>query len=644
MEKRIKAARIVVLILAVLNLAALDVSQVQRIQGDQEEGYWRQHGIEDKREIQNETWRTPFEAVSEALTCLQLWGPQVQAPEGTLLWWIEDEAGNLICETQQESLKDIWHDQNRCTELDVSTIVFSPSKTYVLVVQFQLERPIKLSVDDKGLMLTQRYRRTDQGMRYAILLILNLLIAAGLAAVWRWGLNHQVFLGLAAGTGIVAALLLTPFSRDDEFRHFVRAYDLSCGGHEGYYAVPGADAVGNIAADEQGRAQLIRVPKEISEMRTIACEGNYDMISYFAETNRNVCVPRLRSLFRQPEAEGTQEVSELAVVGKGWESYWPQAILIALGRLLGIRSGLWCYLASIGQAFACSLLLWAAFRLTKQKALFALCGLVPMITFFRGSCNPDGLMMAEIVLALALILRLREQGISLLEKQGLLLLALYLVLVLQVGLMKMPYALLCLGFFLLLKKENFSFLPWSLLKEHRCKLIAAGAVLCGAALVYSIGIRKGDFILRAVYLFVPREHVEYFFSYFGTCVHMFLGRGKGLLIETYHAMHGSCYVSYALFAAVVLLLCKRTCGVWCKCYQVFLFFCMLGMVVLVGYTFMPPDFGSIWGVTYRYILPSLPILALALPMGTQKTEEAVEQIYPLPLVVLASASCLTWIW
>ncbi len=644
MKERIRAVRMAVLILAVLNLLVLDIGQVRQIHSNPEEGYWRQHGLEEKREIQNETLRTPFEAVSDTLTCLQLWGPQVQAPEGALLWWIEDEAGNLLCEEQQEELQGIWHDRNQCTELDVSAIAFSPSETYVLVVQFQLKRPVELTVDGKGLMLTQRYRRTDQGMRYLVLLILNLLIVAGLAAVWRFGLTHQVFLGLAAGTGVAAALLLAPFSRDDEFRHFVRAYDLSCGGQEGYYAVPGEDVVGNVSMDAQGRAQLIRIPKEISEMRTIAHEGNYDRITYFAETNLDVCAPRLLSLFRRPEAEGTQEVSELAVVEKGWESYWPQAILIALGRLLGVRSGLWCYLASIGQALACALLLWTAFRLTKQKALVALCGLIPTVAFFRGSSNPDGLMMAEIVLALALILRLREQGMSLLKKQGILLLVLYFVLVLQVLRMKLPYALLCLGFLLLLKKENFSFLPWSLLNAHRVWLIAAGAALCGAAALYLIGIRKGDLLLQVVYQFVPKEHAEYFCAHFWSYTHMFLGRGKGLLVETYHAMHGSCLVSYALFAAVVLLLCERTCNLWCRCYQVFLFLCMLGMVVLVGYTFMPPDYGAIWGVTYRYILPSLPILALALPFGTQKTQEAVEQIYPLPLVVLASAPCLTWIW
>ena len=84
MKERIRAVRMAVLILAVLNLLVLDIGQVRQIHSNPEEGYWRQHGLEEKREIQNETLRTPFEAVSDTLTCLQLWGPQVQAPEGAL--------------------------------------------------------------------------------------------------------------------------------------------------------------------------------------------------------------------------------------------------------------------------------------------------------------------------------------------------------------------------------------------------------------------------------------------------------------------------------------------------------------------------------------------------------------------------------
>ncbi|MCI8280121.1 MAG: DUF2142 domain-containing protein [Lachnospiraceae bacterium] len=645
MERRIKRTRICVFILAAVSLLILDIKAFGRIANEKEESYWEQNSLISTVEVKKQTIKTRLQAIGASLTRIQLWTESSTMPEGTLSWQIEDTAGNLVQKKQTEELDELWEEENGCICLDTSQVKWEAGEQYDLILKFQLEEPLALMADANGIMNTQWYQINYKGLQTGILILLNLLAAGSMAAVWLHGINHKTFLWLLLATGMAAAVLLPPFSRDDEFRHFVRAYDLSCGGHLGYYDVPQEGAVGNVFADEEGKAQMVQIPKEMSEMRLLAHEGNYNQITYFAETNQSLCVPKLLLMFQREEEEGLQEVSQVATVEKGMESYWPQVIMVGLGRLLGVRSGLWYYLAVTGQALAISLMLWGCFRLVKgHKELFVLYGLIPAVTVFRASASPDGLMMGEIALCLAVILHLREEKVLLNSKKGVLLTVCYLILVWQILLMKLPYALFCLGFLLLLRKENFQFLPWEACKRNRWKIIAGAGILGAAGVIYFVGIRKGDLFFQVLYQFVPKEHALYIRFHFWTILIMFLHKGKDLLRETYDSLCGNHMIPYGLFVGTVLLFSQKKCKVIIRGFLTFIFLGMLGMVVLVGYTFTPPDFGEVQGITYRYMLPVLPVLGLVLPSGNEKTQAYVEAVYPLLLVSMVFASCLAWAW
>lgn len=632
-----------VLSVTIISVLALDLGAVRHISQKTVEGYSAQYFNKVEDQIQDGSLDIRFTAVSARLLYLNLWCGSMGSVEGGISYYVEDSEGAVVLAERSVDASEVWDEENQCLRVDLKGGEYQPGSVYRVGISFRLQEPLGIVLDGNGIMHTQKYQADYQRLLYVGLIILNLLFAAALCALLKWGLDHRLFLAMSIVVGILAVLLSPPFSQADEFRHFVRAYDLSAGGRNGYYAVPGKYSIGNIFADEEGRAQLIQIPREISDLRLVDYGENYTERSYRAECNSALCIPKLLSVFARPETKETVEVSQVATVGKGLESYWPQALAIALGRAVGVRSGLLYYLAGIGQVLVTSLMLWAALRLSgPHKNLIWLAGFVPRILLFYGSSSPDGLMMAEIVLCLGIILYLRESGVSLGQKKGAAAALAFAAVLSQICIMKLPYALPCVGGLLFLRRENFAFLPWTWVRRHRLAAGLAGGGALLLAAIYFFGIRKGDIFLHILYSFVPKEHLVYIFSHLDNIIPLFLIKGKMLLEETIGSMKGVYYIPYWLLGLAVLVAGRRQFSFKCRCYQIFLFLCMLGIVVLVGYTYTPPDYGQIWGITYRYMLPVVPMLGLALPLGTEKTEELAEQIYPPILMASVFASCLAW--
>lgn len=472
----------------------MDAKQIRYINSKGMELYCAQTGNSSFQELQNGGLESEFRAVSRHIASLRVWCEMAEGISGSISYRISDSQGSPFLFENKAEISQIIN-QDHDLQLEVTDVEFDPGERYYLSLEFDLDAPIRIQTDMDGAMLGQYYPVEYQAVLYVGLASINLLIVVFFMAIWKWGLNDKIFLALSIVVGVLAVLTTPPFSRDDEFRHFVRAYDWSYGGNKWYYDVPKENTIGNVFTNEEGKAQLIELPKEISELRLVGYDGNYTLISYHAEMNNSLCVPKLNSIFCQEEEGGVAEVAETATAWKGLESYWPQTIMILLGRFLNIRSGLWYYLAGIGQVLTTSVMLWFALRLTgKHKNLVWVFSFIPVITLLRGSCNPDGLMIAEVFLCLAIILRLREYSVNLLGKKGLILLAVYLTFTYQIYKMKLPYALLCIGYLLLLQKENFIFINWVWIKKHRLSLICGAGILCAFGAIYFIGIRKRRYL------------------------------------------------------------------------------------------------------------------------------------------------------
>lgn len=644
-ENKFCFVRLIVLILVGISMITMDIKATTYIQKKQIESYWVQSYSLVEREVQEDVLQAKFQAVSKHMISMDLWCKDLDSPvEGTITYSVSDEDGNEVLPGRTVKLSDVWNVDGPKVVLDISDIEYELGKTYYLNVFFQTDQPIGVLTDANGLMHTQTYQAEYQGFLYGILILVHVLVIGLLAAYFKWGWNDKIFLVMILSTGVLSIILAPPFSREDEARHFVRAYDLSLGGEKGYYAVPQEESIGTVITNEEGQAYLIKLPPELAELRQVAYTDNYVQKSYLSEINQSICFAKLQSIFAQPEQEGMIEVSEEATQGKSAANYWPQIIMICLARAAGMRSGLWYYMAKLGQMLVSSLFLWFAMILMKNhRHLVWLFSFISPVMLLRASCNPDGLMMAEILLSISIMVYLRENKENLWSWKSLALLVIYFVLVYQVLKMKAPYALFCLGFLLLLKKENFAFLPWKFIREHKWKVAAGVVLVCGLAAVYLFGIRHGDIFMAAIHWFVPQEHIDYILTNTGAFAHLFLHRCKDLFWETKDCLSGSYYLSYGWIFFFVLLLSKRQFSIPLKCYPAFLFFAMLGVVVLVGYTWTPADYGQIVGVTYRYVLPFLPAAGFVLPFGTEKTEYYVEQIYPMVFIAAVAASCLAWV-
>ena len=50
-----------------------------------------------------------------------------------------------------------------------------------------------------------------------------------------------------------------------------------------------------------------------------------------------------------------------------------------------------------------------------------------------------------------------------------------------------------------------------------------------------------------------------------------------------------------------------------------------------------------WGITYRYLLPAIPLIALALPCGNEKTQKYCVNLYPLYMCGMLTCTAITWL-
>ena len=108
------------------------------------------------------------------------------------------------------------------------------------------------------------------------------------------------------------------------------------------------------------------------------------------------------------------------------------------------------------------------------------------------------------------------------------------------------------------------------------------------------------------------------------------------------SMNGSNRIPYWFMAGVILLFSKKTQPVWKRIVIAAVFSAMIMVIVLVGYTMTPPDYGSIWGITFRYLMPFVSFGALCLPAGNENTEKVAVQFIPVCIFVMMSQTLMSW--
>lgn len=657
-ENKLAFTRLCLVLLVLVSIPIYDALRIRYIQNANEDCYQLITGDTYETNVENQEFSTKIEACSANMKSISIWTCEQGLSDvgsAEITYKIIDSDNVQIYENTAP-IADCLIDEEERVSLDVSEAFFERGREYTLVTYVNASVPIVFTFDRVGIVNTQVFENDWKNVQYGLLVLLNVIVLLALFAVilifdhakdpsraYAW-----CFLFFFLAIGIFSRLSNAPFSREDEFRHFARVYDLSLGGTAGYWGVPSENTFGNVSRAEDGKAALIKIPADISELRLMSKCGNYLDCFYHSEVNPDFSMAKLFLHLEKPEKTGMVEVSECAVTGKSYDCYFGQILMVRLAELLGLRSCYYYYLACFGQLLTVSIILFFALRLlgNKQEIIW-LCGFISPFVMMSASCNPDGLMIAEMILGLSIVCHFRMTGKSLLGLRETPLVLLYVLLAFLVLHVKPPYGLVCLAFVFLFKKENFEFLvkncdkaQW---KKRMLWIVGTLVILFGLFIFYVFGIRKGEPVLSLVHIFVSQEHLDYMLANPEYIAHLFYDKFRVLLYETKDCMAGSYFVPYYFFIFAVLVFSKKELSVGAKLWLSVVTVWLILMIVLAGYTMTPPDYGQIWGVTWRYILPIVPVAAYIFPFGNEKTDAVVQYLYRPVLMGFVLSMCTFYI-
>ena len=149
--------------------------------------------------------------------------------------------------------------------------------------------------------------------------------------------------------------------------------------------------------------------------------------------------------------------------------------------------------------------------------------------------------------------------------------------------------------------------------------------------------------MHKVYSVISKEHIIYILQNKRYIYGLFTAKWVEMIKQLFVAMCGYNYIPYPIMVIGILLLMKKNQSIIKKVGFATLFAVMVMAIVLVGYTLTPPDYGVIWGITFRYILPFVIIAALCLPMGTDATDRVGKKLVPISIYVTTGTSLITWL-
>ena len=619
-----------------------DIKAVDTIMKIGQQSYCVNYGKEEYVDTGKKHIRTPFTVIGKKTVSLEIFVQTDENAGGIINYSISDIDGNKIFQDERDVIELATKDFHSL-KLPIKENVLLQGKQYFLTIDFKNCHGFDVGMYANELLLQHNFEPSYKWVYLAFLVICNIAIIVLLVCLKKWKLNNKMFVAVSLTLGVLAILIIPPASRDDEYRHFIRAYTLASGQYKIDKTELTGEEIGNIALEpeDDGKGPFISVPEEISEIRLLDYTFNYNEGSYFAEVNQKLCMDKLVSLLKE-KPEGTiDRISVLATATRGYVFYWPQVIMVWLGMLLGIRPLMLFYFARLGQLLLCTIILWIALRLIpRYKDMIWLISFVPNVLLLRISCNSDGLLISEIILYVAVIIYASDRKIDFFSKRGVIYAGGILVLVYNIVKMKPPYILLCAGILMLLNKNNLQKIVFLWAQKRKWIVVIASTVaaFCGIVMVCF-----RNEIINIIYNFVPQEHILYIIQNPKLIFTMFCSKWVQQLGELLQSLNGKGFIPYSIVLILSLAACKKELKVWKKAVLVFTFIALIWSIILVGFTLTPPDYGSIWGITFRYLLPALPLIALVLPVGTEKTQETVRQFYPALIVVNLTISCVGWI-
>lgn len=574
---------------------------------------------------------------------------------GTVSYSILD-MDDVVLKSEQKSINSIvnsFDEQWDELVIDCSNLGLEQGREYKIDIAFEQSAPIYLIMNSNGQVqqrqiMANSYRDIYKFFLYFTSLIILIIIAYAVIA----GFSDRVFLFAALLTGVIACFIQTPCSVDDEYRHFLRTYDLANSKVHAERLVWSGDVVdakGNVIAADDGKVPIIAVSEQVNRLRLLDKTYNYDIISYIAEMNYNGSIDAIHTLMKQDES-GEQYVSIAGTYRIPAIFYFPQVIMAWIGKILGMGAVGIFYMARIGNLmFAAFGTYLAAKMVPEYKKIFYLIYFAPNAFWISASCNRDALLTTLTTLFIAYVLYIRKNKLKIFNWKRLLLLS---ILIICIAICKVPYLLIA-ALLIILNKDNLSNISGIKCFLVKVALIALlGIVGAGGYVLYS-HTSTADIIVEETTEseeLQEETHISYALKYPKEVLKVFIERLDDILEDIYRAVEGYHYrfiKQYLILCLFVLLLSKNYTSIKEKFWCLLIYSVVWLVIILAGYTLMPPDYGSIWGINPRYMIPILPLLGIVIMFGNEKSEKLVNLVAPagmLTLVGMGMISMITVYW
>lgn len=540
--------------------------------------------------------------------------------------------------------------------IDCEDLNLEFGQEYEISMTIKSDVPINFIMNSLGEIQqrqTMRFAYAKLYMLIVIIITFVLLIAMFLICISNFTPNK--FLFSACVLGAISCFVLTPCTADDEYRHFLRVYDIVSADTVAYSSFDYSGAKGNVIVGSEG-APLLEVPYELNGLRMVDVDYNYDNISYYAEMNYQACPDEVIRLLFNAETNKPSLVSITATKSASFIGYAPQIVFAFLGKLLGMNAVGVYYFARIGNMLFAVLMAFLCMRmLPRYKNIFMLAYFAPNAFWISVSCNRDTVVTSVSMFFIAYIIYIKESSKTINLKRMIFLSVLLCV----IAIIKLPYALL-VTLILLLKMENFPYF------KSKCKKRIAMTIMVATMFVVSIGSYEiasnvdqiKDMLTHQIqaeesatdeYSLEEQEetHLQYALSHPSEVARVMWDRYKTIIkIDIPVAVNGFRYQfgnRYILLLVVILLLSKKVLTYKEKIYSIMVFGVIWFSIIVVGYTWQAPDYGSIWGISPRYMIPMLPLLSTVLCFGNDKTDRVVNTAAPALILGAAVENIISMI-
>lgn len=583
-----------------------------------------------------ESYIYPFQCVGKDMRALLVQGGVWELSTGIIWYRIEDANEKVLVEKVQD-VQDSYKDGYDGIWIDVSDVGLKQGEHYTFTLSAEGANHLMITYEDFRITIAQIFEYNYAWLYTAIIIGLMLLSYMWLYYVYKHGYNEKLYVITTLVLGLLVVFLMPPANRDDEYRHFLRAY-MDVKGMKEEYRLPTGQESGLIS--HYGEF-FIDVPSEVNDIRLMGYRDNYNGFEYRTEINQYLCIDKLTTMLKDNPEEYEYRVSVAAVATKSSMSYWPQVIAMKLGEVFGARDLALYYLARLGQLFVCIFMEVLAMKLApSMKEIIWLLTFIPNAFILKASCNPDGLMTAEILLLAGLVVWMREEKIDLLSRRGVAETILYIALSYNIMVMKFPYIIISICLILYMKEENArKATRW--IENHKplAKKLAVAIVILS---IVGVVVFK-DILMGFVYSFLPQTHIEYIFAHPGEIIVLFAEKWVFMCFNLLSGMNGEFFIPYAVFVFTIIIMLKRRLPMNKRISFTVLFGFLVMVIVLAGYSLSAPDGGAIELIAYRYLLPFLVVGAFALPSGNDVTDKYAKHMMPLAIYATMTTTMINWI-